>query len=285
MRSNFTKLALAAALLLPAFSSAPLAAQGVGIDPNMVVVSSTTRSGSLTLLNTRSQPVEVELTLQYGFAGTDSAGQSTVEMPDVVGEGEPDATGWITIFPRRLTIPPQSDQTIKFLARPPAGLPDGEYWSRVIIKARTGAAPVETVGATNEGITVGLTMETRTIIPLFYRKGRVSAGATISQLSASQMGDSVLVTANLERTGEAAWLGTVTLNLVDAKGTVVASMLRNHAAYTKTAPRYTIPIPADLPSGNYTVEMVLGTERTDVQDYLRIPTTGASATVQVPIAK
>lgn len=281
-RSRFV---LTAGLLLSALTSGfgPSAhAQGVGIDPNMVVVTHQTRSGSLTLLNTRAEPVEVELTVQYGWAGTDAKGQSNVVMPDTVGADEPDATKWVTIHPRRLTIAPQADQTVKFLVRPPAGLPEGEYWSRVVIRAKTGVAQVEKIGADTAGITVGLTMETRTVIPLFYRQGRVSAGVIISNVRAERTAaDSVTLGADFLRDGNAAWLGTVTASLLDASGKVVATTVRNHAAYKSTSPRYTLPVAAPLPPGPYTVRFDLRTERADVQRQLRIPTTGASATAQI----
>ena len=84
----------------------------------------------------------------------------------------PSAAGWIEAFPRRMTIPPLQRQTIRLLARPPQGLADGEYWSRLIISAKGGSVPVTGIDSTSN-INVGLTLEVRTIIPLIYRKGKL----------------------------------------------------------------------------------------------------------------
>ena len=63
----------------------------------------------------------------------------------------------------------------------PAGLADGEYWSRLIITAKGGSLPVAGADPT-QAIQVGLSLEVRTIIPLQYRKGNLKTGVRLANL-------------------------------------------------------------------------------------------------------
>src|SRR5439155_402381 len=81
---------------------------------------------------------------------------------------------------------------------PPAGLPDGEYWARLIISARGGRLPVAGVGDT-AAVRVQLNLVVNTNIGLAYRKGPVATGVALSQLRARLVGDSVEVWSRLSR--------------------------------------------------------------------------------------
>src|SRR5207245_2563844 len=131
------------------------------------------------------------------------------------------ALGWIQAFPRRLTVGPRERQTVRLLARPPAGLPDGEYWLRLVIAAQAGRVPITGVADTT-AIQVGLTLEVRTIIGVNYRKGPVSTGVTLSQVTAQIVGDSLITRSKLERRGNAAFIGMIRETLVDSTGAVHA---------------------------------------------------------------
>ena len=115
------------------------AAQGVLIAPHAVFVDHRTRSGSLTLYNPGTEAVEVEVSTIFGYPVADSTGQLVLHIDSMPGSSEPNAAPWIEAFPRRVTVAPLQRQVVRILARPPADLPDGEYWSRLVVAARGGA--------------------------------------------------------------------------------------------------------------------------------------------------
>ena len=159
--------------------AAPLAGQGVVIAPHAVFMDARTRSGAVLLYNPNTEPVEVAISFFFGYPATDTAGSvivRTVEHPDSTS---PSAAGWIQAFPRRLTVPPLERQTIRLLATPPPGLANGEYWARLVISAKGGQLPVTGVADTAK-LKVGLTLEVRTIIGVFYRKGAVHTGVKLN---------------------------------------------------------------------------------------------------------
>src|SRR5439155_1564746 len=167
-------------LLLPlvlAFGAgAPLAAQGVLVAPHAIYIDHARRSGTVTLYNPNRDAAEVTISTAFGYPVTDSLGHFALRTVDQPDSTLPSAAAWVQAFPRRLTIAPLQRQTVRLLATPPAGLPDGEYWARLIISARGGRLPVAGVGDT-AAVRVQLNLVVNTNIGLAYRKGPVDVAA------------------------------------------------------------------------------------------------------------
>lgn len=266
-------------LLLGVAGSA--SAQGVVVAPHAVFVDARTRSASVTLYNPGTEPAEVSISSFFGYPVTDSLGQFMLAQPDSVLPSMPSAAGWIEAFPKRMTIPPLQRQTVRLLARPPQGLPDGEYWSRLIISAKGGSIPVSGVDS-SANISIGLALELRTIIPLIYRKGKLETGIAVSNLRATHVGDSLVVRARLQRQGTSAYLGTARGTLLDAQGKTVSTFERPIAIYYDAEPAFELSAPST--PGRYELRLELLTERTDItQDQLlRAPPVRDSVVVTLP---
>ncbi len=262
-------LLLVSACLVGILRSTPAHAQGVMVAPHVVYMDHRTRSGSLTLYNPGNDPVEVSIETFFAYPVSDSAGGfelHTVEHPDST---MPSAAGWVQAYPRRMTVPPQQRQTVRLLGRPPANLANGEYWARLIVTAKGGQVPVTGVGDST-GITVGLTLEVRTILPVLYRKGPVTTGVAVSGLRASVEGDSLVVRARLVRSGSAAFVGTVHGALIDVTGKAVARFSFPQAVYFEMEPRFTTSV-AGLPRGQYRLRFEATTERQDLPAEVILP--------------
>ena len=243
-------------LLLPS----GLLAQGVAVAPHALHIDHRTRSGAIELYNSGNDPVEVEISTLFGFPATDSAG--TIKVRYYEDDSEfPSAAGWIRAFPRRVTVPPQTRQTIRLLAQPPAGLPAGEYWSRLAVASESGRVPVG--GITDTTVKVSLKLRVRTIIAVNYRNGEVHTGARMDSLRAQVVGDSLAVRVDLVREGNAAFLGTLSTTLVDAEGVEVLREDIQVAVYYGLSPRRMLSL-ADVPPGRYMLVSRLTTERSDL---------------------
>jgi P pilus assembly chaperone PapD len=271
-------------ILQLALLPAPLAAQGVLVAPHAVIIDHRTRSGSLSLYNPGTEPAEVSLSTFFGYPVTDSTGEfrlRTIEAPD---SAAPSAAGWIEAFPKRTLLAPKERQTVRLLARPPVGLADGEYWARVVVSAKGGTVPVRGL-ADSSGVKVGLSLEVRTVLPLQYRKGRVSTGVRLSDVSATVEGDSLALRPHLTRTGNGAYLGTFRAVVRDSAGRTVASFSSPLAVYYEMAPRLTTPLPAaGLPPGVYQVQVEAAAEREDIAPGLLLvsPPERSSLAVRLP---
>lgn len=255
-------------------------AQGVVVAPHAIYVDHRTRSASVTLYNPGAEPVETAISFLYGYPVTDSAGKLTLFEPDSVTPDMPAAHRWIEAFPKRVTIPPLTRQTVRLLARPPQGLADGEYWARLVVTARGGSLPV--TGA-DTGIRIGLTLEVRTVIPVIYRKGALRTGLAIGSITTARAGDSLVVRPRLTRQGSAAYTGTARGSLVAPGGKTVASFSEPVAVYYDAIPAYRLPVKG-LPAGSYRLRLEFATERPDIAPelLLRAPVLRDSVEVTLP---
>jgi P pilus assembly chaperone PapD len=254
-------------------------AQGVMIAPHAVFIQHGERSGSVMLVNPGTDPVEVTVDVFYGYTVTDSTGQLTLREIAHPDSADPSAAAWIQAFPRRLTVPPQGQQTVRLLATPPAGLPDGEYWARLAFTARAGQIPVSGV-ADSARIQVGLTLQVRTVIGLHFRQGSVHTGLAVSDLQARQIGDSIVVRAQLAREGDAAYLGTVHGLVLDAHGRVAGELLVPITVFRVNRPRWTVGFDPSAP-GPYTLRLEIVTDREDLQPEYVLPAPPVRDSVRV----
>jgi hypothetical protein len=258
--SRFLLAALGAALL----ATSPLRAQGVLVAPHAVFIDHRVRAGSLTLYNPGDEAAEIAVSTFFGYPVTDSTGEYVLRTVDTPDSTQPSAAGWIEAFPKRMMLGPKERQTVRLLARPPAGLPDGEYWARVVIAAKGGTLPVSGAPDT-AGIHVGLKLEVRTVIPLQYRKGPMSTMVRMSEVAVRPEGDSLAVRMHLERSGNAAFLGMARGALADSTGRTVASFSHPVAVYYDVAPRLTAPLPpGGLHAGRYRLKLEVAAERQDI---------------------
>ena len=266
-------------LALATFS---LSAQGVMVAPHAVYIDHRTRSGSVLLYNPGTEPVEVAISTLFGYPTTDSLG--AIKLDTLVADSSVSALSWIQAFPRRLTVAPRERQTVRLLARPPAGLADGEYWLRLVIAAQAGRVPITGVADTT-AIQIGLTLEVRTIIGVNYRKGPVNTGLTLSNVRAEIVRDSLITRSRLERRGNAAFVGMVRAALVDSTGATRASFNSPVGVYTVMEPRIGTPIAAPgLPRGRYWLRYEVVAEREDLDPavVLKAPAVRDSVRVLVP---
>ena len=182
--------------------------------------------------------------------------------------------------PQRLA--PRERQTVRLLGRPPASLRDGEYWTRLVVTAKGGMLPVSGVSDTS-AIRVGLNLEVRTILPVFYRKGVLATGATMGNIRTAVSGDSLEIRARLERQGSAAFIGTLRGSLVDSTGTEVGRFATPLAVYFDVEPRLTMPLAHHRP-GRYQLRLELATEREDLEPDILLQTRPIrdSVAVQIP---
>ncbi len=257
-------LALAAALV-----PGTVAAQGVLIAPTAVFIDARSRTASLMIVNPNEQTAEVDVSTLFGYPVTDSTGQLVLRTIDAPDSTVPSAAAWVRPFPRRMTLAPHAQQTVRLLVSPPPSLADGEYWARLVITARGGQIPL-TEAADSGQVHVGLSVEVRTILPLLYRKGRQQGGLRLSDLTAAPSGDSVVVRAHLVRAGTAAALGTARGELVDSTGAVRASFTAPVSAYYAVEPRFTVPRDS-LPPGRYRLRFEVTAGRADLAPEVIVP--------------
>lgn len=256
-----------ALLVVIALVGWPFVADAVLVAPHALFIDHRQRTSQLTLANSGDRPEEIEIDFVFGYPATDSLGNPYVELIDDPRPDQPSAAGWLRAFPRRLRLEPGQRQTVRLLASPPADLPDGEHWSRLIVTSRR---PMPTAVA-DSGVQAGVTFELRTIISVAYRKGSPKTGVNLTDLRVAVEGDSLVTWIGLEREGNAAYLGSLRFDVLDGED-VVREWSTPVAVYYSLNRRMALPLNG-LPAGSYTVRLELSTQREDIaqQNVLPVP--------------
>jgi hypothetical protein len=243
---------MAAVAVVATLAAGAAALRAVSVSPMSVFMSHTNRTGTITLYNPNPLPEEIEISFAFGYPQSDSAGDVTVPLADTAPPGEPSAVPWLRAFPRRLVLQPGQQQVVRILAQPPAGIEDGEYWSRILVTATGGRPPVEQQVQPN--VRVAISMRTIIVASLNYRKGRVSTGLAMTDASAVRVADGLHITLDMARQGEAAYLGRIRIELLDAAGTVVHEEEDILSVYRTLRRRFTIPGMENVTRVRYTLD-------------------------------
>ncbi|HYW52094.1 MAG TPA: hypothetical protein VE861_15875, partial [Gemmatimonadaceae bacterium] len=139
LEARVRRLVTCCTLLAAMLPSAPALAQAILVAPQGVVLSNREHSGSVELYNPSTRAAEITIRAVYGHPTTTAEGDLTLVIIEQPDSTQPSAAGFVDAFPRRLVLQPNQRQTVRLLARPPVGLPDGEYWARLIIAAKEAA--------------------------------------------------------------------------------------------------------------------------------------------------
>lgn len=265
---------IAAALL----TALPALIHAIYVAPTTIFIDERTRSAQVTVGNSGDRAEEASVELKFGFPDADSAGTPFVRLVDDPGPEFPSAADWIRPFPQRIRLEPGTEQTVRLLARPPDSLPDGEYWSRMIVSGRGAAVDVT---ANTGPVRAGVSLEIKLVTTVIFRKGRVTTGLDIRSLTAEAEGDSLALWAGLARRGNAMWQGTADVELVRARRVVKHWSVPLAVAYPLTR-RLAFPLDS-VATGDYLVRLRMRTERRDLppERVLRAPTVLDSVAVRV----
>ena len=255
-RGSTRALMLAALLVLGAAREAA----AVAVSPIALYIDSRSRTGTLTLYNDGARPEEIEIAFAFGYPRSDSLGNVAVALADSAPAGEPSVVPWLRAFPRRLVLQPGQRQVVRVMVQPPAGVADGEFWGRVLVKSRGGQAPIE---QTQGDVTLQINLETVVAVAVSYRHGSVSTGLDVTRAEVSREGADVVTTLDLRRTGNAAFLGRLRAELLDSSGRVVGTAEDLLAVYHDLRRRIAIPAPAGA-TGPFRVRLTVDTVRDDL---------------------
>lgn len=254
----------------------PAAAQVV-VAPKLVNVSDQERFASVFVENRTNRPQEVSLEFKFGYPVTDSLGSVSMKYGDRQAADSLDIGKHITPYPRKFLLPPGQRQRVRLALRPPDDLPDGMYWSRLAFTASQFEqdAPPPNQAAVETKIRYRF----RQVISVFYRHGSLETGVRFRKMRSSRDRDNIYITSRVERIGNAPYLGTASLEVVnDSTGTVVTAQENKAAVYFDMTHRFAVPRP-DLTDGTYRAKVTYETRRKDVASSDLVPADPTSRTL------
>lgn len=207
--SRFRRALLGMAALTTALAAVPAQAQGdLLVAPTRVVINGG-GSAEVVLSNIGSAPATYRISLE--LRRMDGDGDFSDVADEAANPTERAALDMIRYAPRRITLLPGQPQAVRISARPAPDLPDGEY--RVHMGFRAIPAAMTPAEAAKEaaagGLSIRLTPVYGITIPVFVRKGRLEAGATLANPRLVKDGEHTFVELDMSRTGQRSVFGMV----------------------------------------------------------------------------
>lgn len=269
-----TWFAVLAALML----ATPAAAQ-VAVAPTILFIGSDTRFGTYLVSNQSGVPQEVTVDFRFGYPESDSLGNGYMVYGDTLAGAELAITEWVRAFPRRFVVGPGEQQTVRLTVRPPADIADGTYWTRIVTTSTPQTPQVDTVG---EGVAAQIIFRLEQITTVLYRNGEVGTGVTLDEVRHWVEPAQVSFLATLSRTGNSPFFGSATLRVRDAAGTVVGEGIQAVAIYFDSRIAFAVDRAA-LPAGEYSAEISVTPERSDIAPADQLPMEAVTQTVRFAV--
>ena len=235
-------IAAAAALTAPLIVFSTPARAGIGdllVAPTRIVLDG--RKGAEIILNNiGEEPATYRVSVVFRRM-TEEGGLTDVEQPTAEDQK---AADMIVYAPRKVVLAPRQPQAIRIAARPPQGLPDGEYRVHLLFRAIPPATPVVQAAAAEpaKGLRFQLTPVYGVTIPVIVRLGNLQATAGIANVQLERKGSKSLVSLDLSRSGQRSTFGEVRVLKPGAKSPI--GLQKAVAVYTEIGRRH-VEVPLD----------------------------------------
>lgn len=221
-------------------AAAAPASAGVGdllVAPTRLVLDGR-RGAEIVLNNVGDEPATYRISVEFRRMTPDG---NLVEVPNPTAQ-EKAAADMIVYAPRRVTLAPHEPQSIRIAARPPAGLPDGEYRVHLLFRAIPPATPVAPADAPPvKGLHLQLIPIYGVTIPVIVRLGNLQVTAGISNVELEKKDGKPAIGLDLTRSGTRSTFGEVVVLKAGVKDPI--AIQKAVAVYTELGSRHvTIPV-------------------------------------------
>jgi len=235
-------IAAAALIAAPLMAFATPAQAGVGdllVAPTRLVLDG--RKGAEIILNNiGDEPATYRISVDFRRMTEDG----TLEEVAQPSAADQSAADMIIYAPRRVTLAPHEPQAIRIAARPPQGLPDGEYRVHMLFRAIPPATPVVQAAAAQpeKGLKFELIPVYGVTIPVIVRLGNLQATAGIANVHLDRKDGNSSVSLDLSRVGQRSTFGEIRVLKPGRKEPI--ALQKAVAVYTEIGTRH-VSIPVD----------------------------------------
>ena len=253
--SLLSKAVAAAAFMADPFLLTQPAQAGVGdllVAPTRLVLNGG-RSAEVILNNIGDEPATYRISAEFRRMKPDGTLEEVADPSD----SEKSARDMLMYAPRRVTLAPHEPQSIRIAARPPQGLPDGEYRVHLLFRAIPPSTPVtQPASAPEKGVSFKLVPVYGVTIPVIVRLGNLEVKAGIENVHVENRDGKPVIALDIDRTGGRSTFGEVRVLKPGVKDPIALS--RAVAVYTELNQREVVlPINEDFKgpiSGPVTVQ-------------------------------
>lgn len=277
---KYFKKSVGGTMVLVMFCLTTSAFSQISVSPTSLYINSDSKIGTLYVSNGSEQPQEVSVSVLFGYPGSDEAGNMTMVYEDSSAQKRYGLNDWVRVFPRTFVLAAKQQQTVRVQVRPPRGINEGTYWTRV--KITSNAQTPEVDQAVTDQISTRVTFKFEQVIAAFYLNGKTETGITIEGITAEQNGKKLALLASVVPTGNSPFIGMIKTELLNEQGNSVLTREVTTAVYFNAMRRVDLDI-TDVTPGKYTAKITFETSRRDVDPADLVKGQPVSHTIPVEI--
>ena len=233
----------------------------VTISPTAVFLDPNTKVGSFYVSNPSNSAVEVRLSFEFAYPATDETGRVFLNYEDESAEEQFSLTSHLRAFPTTFVLEPDERQTIRLVGRIPQNSDPGMYWTRMRISSNQLTPPIGEVAEGQVAAQIGFQIDQVTAV--FAQHGDANTALSIHNSEASVENERLIILTDVERTGNAPFIGSVRTLVLNSNNSEVDSRRSSTSVYFRNNQRVEFDT-GNWPAGQYTVETTFESQRNDI---------------------
>ncbi len=233
----------------------------VTISPTAVFLDQGSNVGAFYVSNPANSAVEVQLSFEFAYPQTDDNGNIRLNYEDSEAEEQYSLEPFLRAFPTTFVLQPDERQTIRLIGRIPSDKNDGMYWSRMRVSSSQLTPPIGE--ATEGGVSAQVSFQIDQVTAVFARKGSATTNLTIHNSSANVQDDRLVILTDVERSGNAPFIGSVNTRIIGPNNNVVDERRSSTSVYFRNYQKVEFQT-ATWPIGQYSVETSFESQRNDI---------------------
>lgn len=261
------------------FASASLKAQ-VTISPTAVFLDPNSKVGSFYVSNPSNSEVEVRLNFEFAYPATDEDGRVFLNYEDEEAEEKYSLAPHLRAFPTTFVLQPNERQTIRLVGRIPQNSDSGMYWTRMRVSSNQ-VTPA--IGEVSEGeVSAQVTFQIDQVTSVLTQHGNANTALQIHDKSTQINDGRLTILTDVERTGNAPFIGSVRTVVTNSSGQEVASRRSSTSVYFHNKQRVEFDA-SDWPAGDYTIVTTFESSRNDISSRNLLQISDVSETTTLSI--
>jgi hypothetical protein len=252
----------------------------VTVAPSMLFIDSKSGIGNLYITNNSASPQEVNISFVFGYVDADSAGNTKMNYNDTVAAGIYSLNPMIRAFPRSFLLNAKEAQTVRLQVRTKSTVKDASFFSRVKVTSAQKTPDIEKKAT--DAVTTQINFKFDQIFPVFYKKGNVSTGVIVHDVSTTSKDNKLTIITDVERTGNTPYIGSIKAELFSAANEKVALSEATASIYFRIKNKMDLDLSKAV-KGRYKLVLTFETKRSDIatEDLLQAPTVTKEVTVNL----
>ncbi len=244
----------------------------ISVNPLLLYIDPNSRNATLDVINVTNEAREFIIELKFGYYDYNSEGFAYLNYNDSIFEKEYSLIPYLRMFPKKLIVPPNETQTVRFMVRNLPEEGNKTYWTRFIAYSEPIAPQVDTIVKDYEPgkIKPKIVFKTQMNGQIVFNKGNVSTTVDIKFLNWEEDSNSLYLWFDMEKSGVSPCIGYSELKIFDEKDRILNEQSNKFSLYKNAKVKFTI-MKNTLKRGKLKGEIIISSERPGIEKELQIP--------------